>query len=505
MKKSIKNVIYGILSQAITIGLGIILPKLFIFSYGSEINGMLSSVNNIFSYIALLEAGVGTATLQALYGPIAKNNQDDINSILAATDRFYKRVGFFYLIAVMLFAGIYPFCVQSNIEKYIIILVILFIGLSNVINFFFQGKYKLLLQAEGKQYVITNTTTIIHTLVSVSKIILVLSGYSIVAITIAQFILNIVQMAYYTFYIKRHYKWLNLKVKPNKESISQSKNVIIHQVSLLIFNNTDSLVLSVFCGFKAASIYALYNLLFEMVSTLLNNIQSGFIYKMGQLCNSDKESFKKYYELWELFTITISFSLYCITYIFILPFVGIYTHGADINYIDFWLPILFVTIKILVSGRATSGHAASFAGHFKQTQWRSVIEMVINIVVSLVAVYFIGIYGVLIGTIVALLYRSNDMIIYNSKHIIKRSVWKTYKRWLSSIITFVAIVLLVKFIPMDTSSYVSIILWCIPITISVVAVFFSVAMLTEPSAAKLMFTSAKNLIKKRKINTCQRG
>ena len=498
MKKSIKNIFFGILGQVITIALGIVLPKLFIFSYGSEVNGMLSSVNNIFSYIALLEAGVGTATLQALYGPVANNHYSNINSILAATDRFYKRVGFLYLIAILVFAGVYPFCVQSEIDHIVIVLVILFIGLSNVINFFFQGKYKLLLQAEGKQYIITNVTTVIHTFVSISKIVLIFAGFSVVAITLAQFVLNIVQMIYYTVYIKRHYKWLDLKVKPDKESISQSKNVIVHQVSLLIFNNTDAIVLSVFCGFKAASIYALYNLLFEMVSTLLSNVQSGFVYKMGQLCNSDREAFKKYYEPWELFTITISFAMYCITYIFITPFISLYTAGADINYVDFWLPVLFVIIKIMVSGRGTSGYAASFAGHFKQTQWRSVIEMVINIAVSLVAVIFIDIYGVLVGTIAALLYRSNDMIIYNSRHIIMRSPWITYKRWLTGIAVFVATAYLAELIPMNTSTYLSLILWCIPVAICVVALFFVSALVTDLKTSKLMFTMAKDIFRKKK-------
>ena len=67
MNRSIKNIVFGVLGQVITIVIGIVLPRMFIISYGSEVNGMLSSVNNIFTYIALLEAGIGTATVQALY------------------------------------------------------------------------------------------------------------------------------------------------------------------------------------------------------------------------------------------------------------------------------------------------------------------------------------------------------------------------------------------------------------------------------------------------------
>ncbi len=70
----------------------------------------------------------------------------------------------------------------------------------------------------------------------------------------------------------------------------------------------------------------------------------------------------------------------------------------------------------------------SFAQHFRQTQWRSVLESGINLSVSICAVLLLrgrtelsGIYGVLIGTIAALLYRSNDMILYANRRILHRS------------------------------------------------------------------------------------
>ena len=72
------NILSGFLGQVITLLLGIILPRLFIMTFGSEINGLLSSVNQVYVYIGLLEAGVGTATLQALYKPIASQEKDSI-------------------------------------------------------------------------------------------------------------------------------------------------------------------------------------------------------------------------------------------------------------------------------------------------------------------------------------------------------------------------------------------------------------------------------------------
>ena len=65
-KRSIYNIIFGVANQLVMIAVGILLPRLVLINLGSESNGLLNSVNQIFAYFALLEAGVGTATLQAL-------------------------------------------------------------------------------------------------------------------------------------------------------------------------------------------------------------------------------------------------------------------------------------------------------------------------------------------------------------------------------------------------------------------------------------------------------
>ena len=41
-KRIIKIFGYGVISQVVTLLLGIIIPKLMIVSYGSEVNGLLS-------------------------------------------------------------------------------------------------------------------------------------------------------------------------------------------------------------------------------------------------------------------------------------------------------------------------------------------------------------------------------------------------------------------------------------------------------------------------------
>ena len=90
------NFIFSILAQIVTLMVGIIVPRLFIINYGSEVNGYINSINQIFVYVALLEAGVGSAAVFSLYAPVGRGDTSKINGILSATHQFYTRTAFIY-------------------------------------------------------------------------------------------------------------------------------------------------------------------------------------------------------------------------------------------------------------------------------------------------------------------------------------------------------------------------------------------------------------------------
>ena len=147
------NLIIGLGGKILLMTLGFFVPKLYIENYGSEINGLLTSIAQVFTYLALLEAGIGTATTQALYEPVAKNDTDGINAIMSAASRFYKRTGTLYGIGVVIFAVVYPLVVPSSLNNMTVVLLIVLSGANGVLNYFFQAKYFSLLNAEGKAYV----------------------------------------------------------------------------------------------------------------------------------------------------------------------------------------------------------------------------------------------------------------------------------------------------------------------------------------------------------------
>jgi len=289
-------------------------------------------------------------------------------------------------------------------------------------------------------------------------------------------------MIYISLYIKKNYKWLNLNVKPAYGKISQSKAVLKHQMSGLVFNNTDTVLLSIFCGLSTVSVYSMYAMLFGMVGTLLSNIGNSVTFALGQQLYVDKAVYEKKQDAFELIYITISFCLVFVAKSFITPFLKLYTQGVnDISYIDRTLPIMFAAIALLENSRLSSAKTIHVAGHFSETQSHAIIEMMINIVVSIIGVIMFGLYGVIIGTIAALLFRANAMIIYANKKILNRSPWKTYRRWLVNLGMFIAFTLISKvaFAHVVLDTYPRIILWATISCVVVIPTFFVVASLCD--------------------------
>lgn len=99
----------------------------------------------------------------------------------------------------------------------------------------------------------------------------------------------------------------------------------------------------------------------------------------------------------------------------ITPFVSLYTGG--ISDIDYYQP-LFATLLCLAEyvycTSLTYNNMIMAAGHIKQTQWISVTEAIINIVLSLILVKWIGIIGVALGTLIAFAFNTVANIVYRS-------------------------------------------------------------------------------------------
>lgn len=425
------NLLSGVVYQVVLIVLSFLLPRLYLENFGSEVNGVLSTIKQIFMYLALLESGVGLATMQALYKPVAENNRNKISAILSATHNYYVKIGFLYSGIVLLIGVVYAFITPESIHPGVVFGIVILTALPTLFSYFIQSKYRILLEVDGRKYVITNSETILQLLASVGKILVLLLTNNLLLIQLVYCMLALLQLGYIYLQAKKRYPWLQVKEEPDFTAISQRKSVLVHQISGMVFNNTDVLLLSVLCDFKVVSVYTIYNIFFSQVQNFITSITSGFSFALGQMFHTDKDKFMRVYNVYETCYIMATFIIYTLMAVFLLPLIQIYTKGInDANYTNVYLVLLFVIMNLLSNGKLPSNHVLEYSGKFEETRSHAIWEMIINLSVSVVAILKWGICGAICGTIMALLYRGTMMIFFSNKKVLERSVFHTYKLWL---------------------------------------------------------------------------
>lgn len=98
-KKFALNSISSLTNQAILFAMGFTIPKIILLNYGNATNGLVTSVTQFISYFNILEAGLGGATIYALYKPLAEKDNKLISILVYTTEKLYRKVGlyFFYV------------------------------------------------------------------------------------------------------------------------------------------------------------------------------------------------------------------------------------------------------------------------------------------------------------------------------------------------------------------------------------------------------------------------
>jgi len=449
-KKGILNSLYGVIGQLVLTAVAFFLPKLVIENYGSETNGLLHSTAQIISYLSLFEAGVGAATIQALYSPVARNERERISAIMSATDQYYRKTGVIYAIGVVLIALIYPIAIHTELPYGLAMGVILFSGIGGCLSFFYQGKYMLLMRAEGYSYVIEKIDITTNIILNIVKFVLLKFSTNVLIIQISIFLVSILKCVIYSAFIRKKYAWINLKAPPDNAAISQKNAVLVHQISSLVFSSTDVVLLTILLqDLKAVSVYTLYYAIVYAVYGVIQKLTAGFDFKLGQLYNTNKEKYCKAYHLVEMVDMISIFSTMSALYIILLPLISLYTRKiTDTVYIIQWLPLLFVTVPLLAHGRQATFSTLAYSGHYKQTRKHTIIESIINIAVSIPCILLIGIPGALVGTIVATIYRTITAVNYSYKYLLSEGKEKTIKRWLLCITVFAVTVAVNYFVPL---------------------------------------------------------
>lgn len=421
--KAKKNVAITLLYQLTTLVIGLVLPRYILETYGSDVNGIIQSVNQFLSYTVIFECGIGGMALASFYKPLAYGDNEAVSDIFNNTRSFFYRISLIYLVLVATLSLCAHLIIKTGFSPLYIGTLVLILGVSNYFSYYFGLTHQLLIKADQKLYIVQSVQIIALILNAVICIAAMEMGFGIHFVRLISMLVFLINPLAYRYYVKKHYR-ISREIYDTERRLPRKRDGMVHHIAYFIHRNTDIVLLTVFKGVKTVSVYSVYYAIMFAAENFLSAISSGLSAAIGNIIATDeKDVLDKSFEIYEGVNTFIT-SFFCTaSAVLIVPFVTIYTSG--INDADYIQPV-FANILVLAQWffciRMPYSNVVNAAGHYRQTKPGAYLELLINMTVSLAAVRRFGLNGVMAGTLAAMLARTAYTVWYLSKNILNRKI-----------------------------------------------------------------------------------
>ena len=247
-QKSIINILVGMLLQITVMLCGFFVKNLFIEAYGSTVNGLVGAVDQIMSSLAIVEGGISAASVAMLYEPLQNRDNKRVEDILESSRIFFQKSGILYVLLVGFVVIFYPYLVANQVPISEVRLLILILSAGGVIEFFLFSKYKVLLLADQRLYVLNTIQTFSTIASTVVILFLIQINVSFLYVRLVGALVVVARLILVYIYFNKKYPYLKFGRSKNRVDIPQRWGVLYHNISSVVLYNTDLFLITIFMG-----------------------------------------------------------------------------------------------------------------------------------------------------------------------------------------------------------------------------------------------------------------
>lgn len=438
-RKLATNTAASLLLEIVSLVCAFILPRLIISNYGSEYNGIVSSVSNFLAFITLLRGGVGGVTRAAMYKPLVEHDIAKLSGIVNATECFMRKIAYVFAAFLLCFGLIYPLVIREQFSYLFILSIVLILGISTFAQYYYGITYQILLQADQRNYVYAVLQTIAVLTNTILSVLLINHEVEFRMMKLVSSLVFCITPIGLYLYVRKTYE-LDHSIEADHSALSQRWDAFAHQVAAFVNTNTDIIVLTLFANLRYVSIYTVYFMVANGIKKFVQIAFSSVEAMLGNIiARGQNEILRIGLDIFEWSIHLISTIAFSCTAVLIVPFVKIYTSGVtDANYVQPLFGYLLSVALFISCVRLPYQNIIEAAGHFRQTRNGAIAEAVINILVSVVLTRYFNLVGVTIGTIIAVGYRTIQYAVYASKNIVRRPLFVFFYRLLISTVNIFA-------------------------------------------------------------------
>ena len=409
-RAAMKNTLATGAYQLTAMLLGFVTPRLMLAYYGSEINGLVASITEFIGYFKLVEAGLAAAAIYGLYKPLSENDHDRISAIVSAARQFYQKSGYLFAALTLVFSAVYPLVVPiTSLSQLSVGFLVAIMGLSGTLEFFTLSRYRVLLTADQKTFVVSWASMASLLLQTAVIVILSLVRADILLLRLLAGLTILLRSVLLYAYVRRHYPYVNYKAKPDKAPLSRRWDALYQQLTVTLHQGMGIILTTVITrDARLVSVYSTYHLVTVGLWGILKMVSTGLYSSFGDLlARKEMENFRRAYREYEFLFFSVITVLYSVSMVLIVPFVRLYTRGVpDVNYVVPILGVLLTLEGLTDQIKAPLDLMVISAGKFRETRHHNTLQVALGFGLGLILGIFFGLPGIAAGVLISNLVRT---------------------------------------------------------------------------------------------------
>ncbi len=442
-KNATKNIIFGVILKIYQIIIPFFMRTALIYFLGVEYLGLNSLFTSVLQVLNLAELGVEHAIVFSMYKPIAEDDHIHICALMKLYKIYYRIIGAFILITGLILCPFMPYLIKSDLPPDMNVYILYILNLLATVFSYWLFAYKnSLLSAFQRSDVTSKVRISVNTVMYLLQfaVLFWLRNYYayIILSLLGQLSINIVTALVVNKMYPNYKPEGNLSKEEIKKINQRMKDLFTIKISSVVLGAADTIVISSFLGLKQLAIYQNYyyimNSIYGIALIAFSSLTAGF----GNSFETETMD-KNYNDLNKFTFISCWMNTVCVCCFLVLyqPFMKLWVGQENmLNDIYVILFCIYFYVLVLPMVWATIKDAV---GLWHYDRFRPLIGSIVNLVVNIILVNIIGLYGIILSTIISYVFITMPWLLHNIfKYVYKRSA----KEYLKKVVIYVSVSIL---------------------------------------------------------------
>lgn len=416
-KNAARNIIFGSVLKIYQILIPFIMRTTILYLLGVQYLGLNSLFTSILQVLNLAELGVGSAMVYSMYEPITKDDTKTICALMKLYQFYYRVIGIVIAIIGLIMLPFIPKLISGNIPSEVNIYVLYLLNLGATIISYWLFAYKnCILNAYQRIDINSKISLCLSTVQYIVQlfVLIVLKNYYVyLCVTLCtQAVTNIVTAVIVTRMYPQYKPEGALEPEEVRAINRRIKDLFTSKIGGVIVNSADTIVISAFLGLTMLAVYQNYFYILNSIITVVAIIFHSCTAGIGNsiIVETREKNFK---DLNKFTFIICWISGFCAAALLCLyqPFMEIWV-GEQYK-LAFSAVICLCIYYFVYEINQLLNTYKDAAGIWHEDRFRPLVTALSNLVMNLIMVQFIGIYGVILSTVLSTVFIGMPWLLYN--------------------------------------------------------------------------------------------